>query len=495
MYKKFLITLTDDEIDDLGGIAPEDEYSREFFRKQFGKDFLLDEARYINTEYSLQGSNVDKYCDWLTQNFKFGNRKNHKERIYFFLKILLANILINYYRYGFMGYFTIQLKSNVYSKNIYNQSLTAKSINEVLNYLQDIGWISIARKHKKPSLNQRGASKRYDWSSLFINGFRDYKIGIGNILFIGNPIELKKKKKFDGKEERVSYSDNQDTQELREEMNFINHALQRFEIYIHDKALINFCRKNAKYMPGNNELISKEGLIEGYYIAKYSQNSYTRVFSRGDFGKGGRLFHHWITETPKELRKKTIINGKSIIELDFGSMNMHLMYSLIGNSSFSKKDLYQVRGLKKLDRDLVKQFCTVAINTSTTYAAKLATYKAIHKKEIKSLKEAPTSFVKKLDKVVEELKEIHHALWDKYFKSQHSKKDFSVKLNFYESNIACAIMRKCLIRNIPCYSIHDSFLTQARHKHKLAKIMEDTFKEYFQCLGIDSASIPPIKSN
>ena len=56
-------------------------------------------------------------------------------------------------------------------------------------------------------------------------------------------------------------------------------------------------------------------------------------------------------------------------------------------------------------------------------------------------------------------------------------------------------MRKCLIRNIPCYSIHDSFLTQARHKHKLAKIMEDTFKEYFQCLGIDSASIPPIKSN
>ena len=60
MYKKFLITLTDDEIDDLGGIGPEDEYSREFFRKQLSKDFLLDEARYINTEYSIQGSNVDE---------------------------------------------------------------------------------------------------------------------------------------------------------------------------------------------------------------------------------------------------------------------------------------------------------------------------------------------------------------------------------------------------------------------------------------------------
>jgi len=239
--------------------------------------------------------------------------------------------------------------------------------------------------------------------------------------------------------------------------------------------------------------ISNEGLMQGYYIAKYSQNSYKRVFSRGDFGKGGRLFHHWITDTPKELRKKIIINGKSVIELDFGSMNMHLMYSLIGNSTFSKKDLYQVKGLKKLERNLVKQFCTVAINTSTTYAAKLATYKAIYEKEIKSLKDAPITFVQKLDKVVEELEEIHHILWDKYFKSQHRKKDYSVKLNFYESNIACAIMKKCLAKNIPCYSIHDSFLTQVRYKDKLAKIMEDTFLEYFKCLGIDSVSIPPIK--
>ena len=34
MYKNFLITLTDDEIDDLGGIGQEDDYSREFFRKK-----------------------------------------------------------------------------------------------------------------------------------------------------------------------------------------------------------------------------------------------------------------------------------------------------------------------------------------------------------------------------------------------------------------------------------------------------------------------------
>ena len=496
MYKNFLITLTDDEIDDLGGVGPDDDYSRDFFRKEYGKDSLLEDATYINTEYSLQGSNVDKYCDWLTQNFQYSNRKNHKDRIYVFLKILLANILISYYRYGFMGYFTIQLKKDIYTKDVYNQSLTAKSVNEVIDYLLDIGWITIARRHIRPTLKKKGATKRYDWSSLFINGFRDYKIGIGNIVFIGNPIELKKKKELHAnKEEPISYSINQDTQELTEEINSINESLKKFEIYIQDRALINFCKKNSKFMEDRGGSISNEGLMQGYYIAKYSQNSYKRVFSRGDFGKGGRLFHHWITDTPKELRKKIFINGKSVIELDFGSMNMHLMYSLIGNASFSKKDLYQVKGLKKLDRDLVKQFCTVAINTSTTYAAKLATYKAIYEKEIKSLKDAPINFVKKLDKVVEEFKIIHHVLWDTYFKSQHKKKDYSVKLNFYESNIACAIIRKCLAKNIPCYSIHDSFLTQVRYKDKLSKIMEDTFLEYFQCLGIDSVSIPPIKTN
>ena len=217
MYKNFLITLTDEEIDDLGGVAPDDEYSRDFFRKEFGKDSLLDEATYINTEYSLQGSNVDKYCDWLTQNFQYSNRKNHKDRIYVFLKILLANILISYYRFGFMGYFTIQLKTNIYSKGIYNQSLTAKSVKEVIDYLLDIGWIDIAREHIKPSKNKKGTSKRYDWSSLFINGFRDKKIGMGNIVFIGNPIELKKKKDPDAsEEERINYQDNKNTKKLKE---------------------------------------------------------------------------------------------------------------------------------------------------------------------------------------------------------------------------------------------------------------------------------------
>ena len=40
MYKKFLITLTDDEIDDLGGVGPDDDYSRDFFRKEYEKGAL-----------------------------------------------------------------------------------------------------------------------------------------------------------------------------------------------------------------------------------------------------------------------------------------------------------------------------------------------------------------------------------------------------------------------------------------------------------------------
>ena len=494
MYKKFLITLTDGEIDDLGGIGPEDEYSKEFFRKELGKDFLLEDARYVNTEYSLQGKNVDRYCDWLTQNFKYGNRKNHKENFYYFLKILLANILISYYRLGFMGYFTIQLKKDVYTKDVYNQHLTAKSVNEVLNYLNQIGWITSAREHQKPIYDKKGTSRRYDWSSIFINEFRDYKIGMGNITFIGNPIELKHKK-HDGSEEetRIRYKDDEDTEELREEISFINDSLQKYETYIDERALNRFCKKATKDIFNNSPFISNVGLAENYYISRYSLNSYKRVFNRGDFGKGGRLFHHWITATPKELRKNIKINGSPIVELDFGSMNMHLIYSLEGNSTFSKKDLYQVGTLKKLNRDLIKQFSTVAINTATTYGAKRAIFKERYGKEIKALKDAPQSFIKELDKVVEEFQVNHHLLWDKYFKNQHTKKDYSVKLNFYESNIACAIMKKCLIKKIPCYSIHDSFLTQVRYKDKLLRIMEDTFVEYFYCLGIDSVSIPPIK--
>jgi radical SAM superfamily enzyme len=119
---------------------------------------------------------------------------------------------------------------------------------------------------------------------------------------------------------------------------------------------------------------------EGYFISNYRHNYYERVFSRGEFGMGGRLYSHWILGIPKELRRSVLLNQEETIELDYSSMNMHIMSSLENLSSNSGKDLYQIGTLKGLNREMIKQFITIAPNVKNITSAKKLTAKELLQK-------------------------------------------------------------------------------------------------------------------
>ena len=493
-YKNFLLKYSDAEFEDLGRINPPNDLGKNYFRDEFarvfGEDYLFDEASYVDTDIILQGKNVDKLANRYFTDTKLN--ESTKEKYRYFLKIISASILANHFRYGFLGHITIQRKKDAYSSSIYNKHLSARTVQGVLDYLLGIGFLTVSREPRKPYTENGkyvgGASARYDVSSIFIEEFQHYGIGIQNLTYVGNPIRLKGQK---GKvEKEIPYQTNKDIDQMRAEMIEINYFLGKQELYIKPSALKKYC-KSQKLK--KSKVIDSSALLEGQFISNYRHNYYERIFSRGDFSKGGRLFSHWILSTPKEIRRSMLLNQEPIVELDFGSMNMHIMSSLENISSNSGKDLYQVGTLKGLDRDIIKQFITIAPNVKDTSKAKLLTAREMFGKEIKKYSDVPPLFRKKLDIIVEEIRVVHAILWGKYFKNTKLSKDWGIKFMFYESNIASSIVKACTVRKIPVFPIHDAFITNQKYKDKVVRIMEECFNNYFLALDKEP-STPQIKS-
>ena len=127
---------------------------------------------------------------------------------------------------------TIQTLKDVYTKGIYNQHLSAKTVENTLNYLLKIGSLRLTREPRRPTSEKGGATARYDFSRSWIESFQYLKIGLENLTYVGNPIRLKKYKGGYKKEEReVPYSNDENTNEMRQEMFFINDYLGNKIIY------------------------------------------------------------------------------------------------------------------------------------------------------------------------------------------------------------------------------------------------------------------------
>ena len=57
---------------------------------------------------------------------------------------------------------------------------------------------------------------------------------------------------------------------------------------------------------------------------------YRRVFNRGSFALGGRIFGHFAQQLPRTARNKLSIDGERVVEVDFHAMMLSLLYHVNG---------------------------------------------------------------------------------------------------------------------------------------------------------------------
>lgn len=191
-----------------------------------------------------------------------------------------------------------------------------------------------------------------------------------------------------------------------------------------------------------------------------------RVFSETD-GYGGRLFSHWVQYFPKDLRNKHLtINGQQTVELDYGSMQLCLLYATAGISA-PGGDLYDPDGLGKLHRERMKMVLTKSIGCPTRSRAIRAISKQLRDDKVFK------------DDLAERLYKAFWALHPAVCPHGKSNEAAWGRLQYAESQIALRVLRYLEERKIIVIPIHDSFVVQERYGEKLRNAMANAFSDFF----------------
>ena len=182
-----------------------------------------------------------------------------------------------------------------------------------------------------------------------------------------------------------------------------------------------------------------------------------RQFTLGRFDRGGRLFGGFWINLPKPVRLQGIrIDGGEVAGLDYSALNPRLAYYL-AEADPSPGDAYTLRGLEQ-SRDGVKRvFNAMLFKHPVTQFPK----------ETRAL--FPTKV--KCGDVTDAILHRHPKL-----RGVLSDPETGHRLQFIESEIMMAVLRKCLKRNIVALPVFDCVVVKEAAEKTVTEIMLQEFK-------------------
>ena len=186
-----------------------------------------------------------------------------------------------------------------------------------------------------------------------------------------------------------------------------------------------------------------------------------RIFNNESLQQGGRFYDGWWQSIPSEYRQYISLNGDYVVELDYSSIHIHLLYSLI-QQTCHMEDHYVFGKLSKQWRPITKKMVNILINAKSRESA------------IKAAKNQglfDNGFPDGISDIGEYIKEIyfHHDDISTFFST-----GYGVRLQFLDSQIAEAVMLRMLPE--PCLPVHDSFIVRSGQQERLEQVMNEEFQ-------------------
>ena len=428
----------------------------QFWEDDIGFDVTLD----LNSKKSRQ------LVDKILLNFRDQINSKYLNLYKKQLRIILANLVsvnsINKDLYIFYsrdrGYYK---KSNRYNPN----NVSYRPLIFLIDNLKKHGWIKhITFKFNKET--ETGKRSRMHPSNKLIQAFKDYEI-TSKYLYRKQMdcIRLKDtKKKF------KEYEDNSVTRSMRAKLHNYNNLLNRTNIKLtRNKKVSNY----LEIKPTN-----------------FNNKEYHRIFNDGSFELGGRFYGPWWVTLSKDIRKYITINNNKTVELDYSSLNIHLLYSEEGLNYYdlndNTADPYTLKEVNIDERDINKLIITIALNITDKSKFVYAVKEGIEEENDKNY-----SLGKKKVLKVLYAKEIWRRI--RLFEKEndpikhHLFTGVGKRLQFKDSCIAESIIENMVHNNIPILAIHDSFIVQQRNKGGLHKLMDNIFRSF------KLKSVPKIK--
>ncbi|MDA9605875.1 hypothetical protein N9S17_02075 [Candidatus Pelagibacter sp.] len=352
-------------------------------------------------------------------------------------------------------------KSKKYNPN----SISYRPLIFLVDNLKEHGWIKhIIGRYDK--VNEEGKRSRMCPSNKLIQAFKDDKITTKHLYTKQmDCIRLKDtKKKF------KEYEDNPVIRLMRAKLHAYNNLLHKTNIKVtRNKKVSNY----LEIKPTN-----------------FNSKEYYRIFNDGSFELGGRFYGPWWVTLSKDIRQYITINNNKTVELDYSSLNIHLLYSEEGLNYYdlndNTADPYTLKGVNINERSINKLIITIALNITDkskfVYAVKGGikgdndkNY-SLNNKKILKVPNAEEIW-RRIKLFEEENNPIKHHLFTGVGK----------RLQFKDSCIAESIIDSMVNNNIPILAIHDSFIVQLRNKGNLYKSMDYIFRNF------KLKSVPKIK--
>lgn len=200
-----------------------------------------------------------------------------------------------------------------------------------------------------------------------------------------------------------------------------------------------------------------------------------RVFSYDD-SRGGRLYGPWVQGVPSTLRRYLTINGRPVVELDYVSMQLVLLYAMQG-LAVSKDDPYEIPGQH---RDIMKQVLTVSVGARTKAKALSAIRKKLLDNNMSRYRPG-------------DAERYYGVFWDHHsavcphkliYPSNTVKNQIWAELQYADSQIALRVLRYLLGQEIPTIPIHDSFVVQEQHALQLEAAMMQAFHDFWPATNV-----------
>ena len=347
----------------------------------------------------------------------------------------------------------------------YNPNGISFSLISLVDNLKEHGWIKHIKGRYKKEI-EKGKRSRMCPSNKLIQAFKDYEVTTKHLYTKQmDCIRLKDtKKKF------KEYEDNSVTRSMRAKLHNYNNLLNRTNIKLtRNKKVSNY----LEIKPTN-----------------FNNKEYHRIFNDGSFELGGRFYGPWWVTLSKDIRKYITINNNKTVELDYSSLNIHLLYSEEGLNYYdlndNTADPYTLKEVNIDERDINKLIITIALNITDKSKFVYAVKEGIEEENDKNY-----SLGKKKVLKVLYAKEIWRRI--RLFEKEndpikhHLFTGVGKRLQFKDSCIAESIIENMVHNNIPILAIHDSFIVQQRNKGGLHKLMDNIFRSF------KLKSVPKIK--
>lgn len=375
------------------------------------------------------------------------------------LSVFLAN-LICAYKLDKEKYFFYSRSSNEYKKNNprYNPfKVGYKNVRTISNTLIKEKFI----EHKKGYYGRakgRGKRSRARASKKLIAIF--HQLDLKEKLYYKEQIieTIRLKDKF---KRYIDYKDTEETNNMRYDLADYNNLLNNTFIGL------TYPSKVKKYLKLNP--------------INFKNRKYHRVFNNDCFEEGGRFYGPWYQQLPEEIRKYLIINNSPTIELDYGSLHIHLLYGKANENYYANRpnesDPYILKGFDKSERKLIKLIINIALNMKTKKNFKNNIKNTIEEEVYTDQEENiynPSNIPskEKIDKIINQFQTEHKPI------ANHLFTGVGIELQYTDSELARWIIKQHVNRDKPILCIHDSFIVRKSDKTFLEKTMVDSFKVF-----------------